>query len=57
MGGRFKSMRWKNNVLFWPWGRVHQRIVEGFASPTRPLLIARGLSKIEPPDRRMPAAG
>jgi hypothetical protein len=25
----FPGIRWKGNVLFWPWGRVHQRIVVG----------------------------
>jgi hypothetical protein len=28
-GQTFPGMRWKSDVLFWPWGRVHQRIVAG----------------------------
>ena len=25
----FPGIRWKTDTLFWPWGRVHKRIVEG----------------------------
>lgn len=25
----YPGMRWKTDTLFWPWGRVHKRIVEG----------------------------
>jgi hypothetical protein len=28
-GMKYRGIRWKSDTLFWPWGRVHQRIVEG----------------------------
>jgi hypothetical protein len=31
-GQTFPGIRWKGNVLFWPWGRVHQRLVVGAES-------------------------
>lgn len=28
-GNTFPGLRWNAHTLFWPWGRVHKRLVEG----------------------------